>query len=254
MKKTTSSPEFWHKRFTQQAQWTTSIRNYLFKKTLIMPNSRILEVGCGTCAIISQFVETSTHAYGLDLDRNFLHYGAKRYGGLKLTQGDGHKLPYASNTFDVIFCHYLLLWVDQPDIVLREFARVGKSRSKLIIFAEPDYGGRIDSPPPLEKLGRAQTDSLKSQGADPFIGRSLTKIAHSINNINIIESGVLGSQSVAIPDDKFVESEREMITNDLLGIMDKDEINHLLAIDSQAWHMGIRVLFVPTFYLIAEKY
>jgi len=38
----------WHKRYVQQAGWTSELRNYLFKRAGLSGARRVLEVGCGS--------------------------------------------------------------------------------------------------------------------------------------------------------------------------------------------------------------
>ena len=136
--------------------------------------------------------------------------------------------------------------------ILEEFKRVCKNGAKIVIFAEPDYGGRIDSPRELVNLGIAQTNSLKLQGADPSIGRNLPRLAHNAG-LKILEFGVLGSQSSPVIDHDFLESEWEMLSHDLSGQLDKATLKEYQILDEKAWDNGTRVLFIPTFYLFAEN-
>ena len=241
----------WHKRFMQQSLWTTAIRNYLFKNESFRLDSRVLEIGCGTSAVLSQLPINDILLFGIDINREYLKFGQNMGKTLNLAQGDGHELPYPANNFDLIFFHYLLLWVEQPELILQEAARVGKTGSKIFLLAEPDYGGRVDAPPALEDLGKVQIESLLTQGADPFIGRKLPQIAKSAG-LNILEFGILGSQSSLQIDQAYIESEWEMLKHDLSDQLTDSELHQYQTIDSQAWLEGLRVLFIPTFYLSAE--
>ena len=241
----------WHKRFVQQTSWTTAIRNYLFNRLGLDADSRILEVGCGTCAVLSQKPISDYQTFGLDINHQYLSFANNHFNSLHLSQGDGHLLPYSSEVFDLVYCHYLLLWVNDPAKILREFKRVGKIGAKIMILAEPDYGGRIDYPPELEKLGIAQTLSLQNQGANPFIGRSLSQLVHS-TGLRVIEFGVLGSQSTPTFDQDFLESEWTMLYYDLSKHLDEITLKRYRLLDQNAWADGTRVLFIPTFYLYAE--
>jgi len=120
-----------------------------------------------------------------------------------------------------------------------------------MLFAEPDYGGRIDYPSALQKLGEAQTAALKSQGADPFIGRKLKEIVVEAGLTNY-QSGILGNEtdhSFSLP---YWESEWRMFEHDLQDVFSANEIDQLKQLDLQAHNKGIRSLFVPTFYLWAK--
>ena len=88
------------------------------------------------------------------------------------------------------FCHFLLLWVQSPQDILKEMKRVVQPGGAVLALAEPDYTGRIDYPPELEPLGRWQAESLRKQGADPDAGRKLRHWFVSAG-ITPIESGIM---------------------------------------------------------------
>ena len=50
----------WHQRYTQQAKWTYSLRKYLFEKGGLPRLARVLEVGRGTGAILSEISTAGT--------------------------------------------------------------------------------------------------------------------------------------------------------------------------------------------------
>src|SRR5512134_3202020 len=57
----------WHTRYSQQAKWTRDLREYIFEKTDLNRAQRVLEVGCGTGAILSELPK-HPNKYGLDID------------------------------------------------------------------------------------------------------------------------------------------------------------------------------------------
>jgi ubiquinone/menaquinone biosynthesis C-methylase UbiE len=159
----------WHKRFVQQAAWTSEIRLYLFERAGMQAAKRVLEVGCGTGAILSGLA-TQAVMHGLDKDQARLSEARRHAPKANLACADALALPYASGIFDITFCHFLLLWVGDPFLALREMKRVTRPGGSILALAEPDYGARVDKPDELAVLGRWQTESLRRQGADPFIG------------------------------------------------------------------------------------
>ena len=118
----------------------------------------------------------------------------------------------------------------------------------LSFFAEPDYGGRIDYPAPLSKVGNAQITSLGRQGADPFIGRKIAHFAAEAGLV-ILETGIIGYQTSSQQDKKFWENEWQIIRHDLKELIPEEEINRLEGLDKTSRLTGSRILFVPTFYL-----
>lgn len=254
------SPLEWHNRFVLQARWTRKIRTYIFKRARVLHKNRILEIGCGTGAIINETIpiiggynnqnigkDSYAHIFGLDLNINYLLLASNLVPGAELTQGDGHTLPYPRDCFDLTICHFLLLWVTHPEVVVTEMARVTAPGGAVFILAEPDYGGRIDYPLELEQLGIWQHEALKSQGAEPNLGRQLASILNKAGLKNI-EVGVLGGQWKGKPEKDEWESEWMVLLSDLQNYVPLERLEQLQKIDANAWKRGERILYVPTFY------
>src|SRR6185436_7789113 len=98
----------WHRRYLQQARWTRDLRTYLFKKADLNDKSRLLEVGCGTGAILSE-LPNYTSRHGLDIDTTALAQCSINAPTVFLVQGDALQLPYPNESFDIVYCHFLLL-------------------------------------------------------------------------------------------------------------------------------------------------
>jgi len=244
----TLTSQDWHRRFTRQAQWTKDLRAYLFQRTGIEKAQRVLEVGCGTGAILSDLPNAVPLRVGLDIDRNRLRTAMRKSQNVSLTQGDGHALPYPNDCFDITLCHFLLLWVTEPGQVLREMVRITRPGGTVLALAEPDYGGRIDHPDELSQLGMWQFESLKQQGADPTLGRKLAGLFHEAG-LEAVETGVLGGQWSGIPDWDAWESEWTVLESDLeKTFQDLETWKVLKDLDRSATEKGERVLFIPTFY------
>ena len=165
--------------------------------------------------------------------------------------GDGNNLPFQPAVFDVVVCHFLLLWVEDPDRILDEMVRVTKPGGWILALAEPDYGGRIDYPRELETIGQGQIQALLDQGANPYLGRALRALFHSAQ-LSEIRTGLLGGEWQGSPDEDQLESEWETLAQDLSDLLPAGEIERFRRIDHEAWEMGTRVLFVPTFYAVGR--
>jgi SAM-dependent methyltransferase len=263
--------EEWHQRFSQQARWTANLREHLYARAGLENARRILEVGCGTGALLSEWVKASParpeiiidrsgqknippdlNVHGLDLDRNYLSLARRQAPSAWLVQADAHFMPYAEASFDLLYCHFLLLWVREPRQVLAEMARLLRPGGSLLALAEPDYGGRIDYPPELIELGRQQEEALRRQGAETRLGRRLVSLFHQAG-LQDVEIGVLGGQWRGAPSQVEWQVEWAVLQNDLEAFMPCGELDRWRAIDAQAWKRGERVLFVPTFYAWGRK-
>lgn len=240
----------WHQRFSQQAGWTKDLRNYLLGRANLSDRSKILDVGCGTGAINKELDAVNIIQFGLDINLDHLKYAAKVTNKTHLSQGDAHLLPFDAGTFDLVFCHFLLLWVQSPQEVLGEMARVTKSGGKVIAFAEPDYGGRIDYPEKLAIIGEWQIRSLRHQGANPLMGRQLSGLFNRIG-LEGVETGVMGGQWSGLPDWDSIGAEWQVIESDLSIrsiLYSATALLELKQLEREAYENKERLLFVPTFY------
>jgi SAM-dependent methyltransferase len=161
-------------------------------------------------------------------------------------QGNALQLPYPSQSFDIVYCHFLLLWVRDPLQALLEMKRVAKADAAVIAFAEPDYTARLDEPRALAPLGRWQTESLKRQGADPGLGARLADLFFRAG-IPIVETGTL-QNAEREPSASEWDVEWEVIESDLAGSVPDADLQTLKQLDQQARLRGERVLRVPTYF------
>ena len=235
----------WHARYTQQANWTRALREYLFQQVGIKAADRVLEVGCGTGAILSEIRTQALH--GLDLQPASLMEARVHAPTASLTCGDALSLPYPEDAFDISLCHYLLLWVKDPHVTLSEMKRVTKPGGHVLALAEPDYSARIDKPPELAVLGRWQSESLRRQGADPSLGGRLAELFYQAG-IELVETGAIESQGKEAPTSAEWELEWAVLENDLADFAPVEEIRRLKRLDEGARTRGERILHVPTYF------
>jgi SAM-dependent methyltransferase len=235
----------WHKRYLQQAAWTRDLRAYLFRRAGLNEKSRVLEVGCGTGAILAELPGVAA-LHGLDIDPAALAQCRLHAPQSFLAQGNALGLPYSSQTFDIVYCHFLLLWVSEPVRALWEMRRVAKPGGQILAFAEPDYTARVDKPHELALLGPWQAESLRRQGADPGLGARLGDLFFEAG-IRLLETGTLQPAEGA-PSPEDWELEWVVIESDLAGLIPGRDIQKMKHLDRQARARGERRLHVPTYF------
>lgn len=250
------SPADWDIRFRQQARWTANLRQYFFnqpaiKRELAKKPLRLLEAGCGTgsvCSSLGALLKgNNARIHGLDIHQPFLNFGQRQSRTIRYTNGDVYRLPYASHSFYITVCHFLLLWLENPAEGLAEMHRVTIPGGWVAALAEPDYGGRIDHPEGLQQIGVMQAKSLQKQGADPNMGRKLSALFYQAGLKNI-QVGVMGGQWNTPSSHPENETEWQVLAEDLGGQINTDDLEKLRQVDETAWQDGSRILFVPTFY------
>lgn len=235
----------WHKRYAQQANWTRELRSYIFKKAGLEFAQRILEVGCGTGAVLAELPQRAG-IHGLDINHHSLIECGIHIPGVKRVQGNALRLPYPDKSFDIIYSHFLLLWVGDPLGALLEMKRAARPGGHVIAFAEPNYLERVDGPEELILLGKWQTQALIRQGADPGLGGRLAQLFFEAG-IRILETGTIQSRETEPSLDDW-EIEWDVIESDLRGWVPDQKLREMKQLDRRSREQGRRVLHVPTYF------
>ncbi len=237
----------WHRRYQQQAGWSKSVRDHIFQTLNLPVPSSILEVGCGTGAVLADYSKKSTFlTFGLDNKRSILLFNQKEDPSATLTCGEAPTLPFHNASFDLTFCHYLLLWLKDPLSAIKEMKRVTKPGGYVCAFAEPDYDGRIVYPPKLVKVIDLQTQSLNQQGANPNIGRQLRHLFTEAK-LNKVQAGMLAAEWNESKEN--LESEIEMLKNDLAFLGNKQSLTDTFDKNEISKES---IYFIPTFYAYGQ--
>lgn len=113
-----------------------------------MPSSSdalVLDAGGGTGKWAVQMAKKGCRVVLLDLSEGMLNIAKEKVAkeGFKhrvtIEKGDLRKLNYSDETFDLVFCEHTLFLLDKPDAALKEFARVLKTGSPLVVSAQNRY-------------------------------------------------------------------------------------------------------------------
>jgi len=244
--------DFWPSRYKVQATWTEPTRKFIIEQLSFSYPISVMEVGCGSSAVLKDFSLSNNKSIGIDLDFDILQYSKKINPNSSFINGNGFMLPIRNNFFDLSFCHYLLLWIDDPLSLLKEMVRVTKSEGWICCFAEPDYLSRIDSPFPMEKIGSYQNRALAEQGVSLQTGRNLPGWLSNLNLKNV-HWGILGSHQEIIKSQIHTDSELETLRADLKSYLPHNEVSQLVEEVINVRKKGNQVLFIPTFYAYGQK-
>ena len=244
------SPAEWDAQFVRQARWTRATRGHLYRRAGLIRARRVLDVGCGTGVVTHEMARrTRGEVIGVDIDPAMLAVAVERGGRVRYEEGDALALSYPDGHFDVVSCHFVLLWVADPERAVREMARVTAPGGSVLICAEPDYGGRLDWP--TLPLRRWQVEGVRRQGGDPLIGRRLRQL--------LVKAGLRADVGV-IPSlwdaaalrDNF-EAEWKWLRYDAGEGVDADEFDRAKRRAWAAIESGERLVYIPIFYAIGRK-
>ena len=242
------SAQDWHTRYQIQAQWTRALRYYFFDLLKSHHQKRILDIGCGTGVLLPDLQNLSpAEIFGGDIDLEHLEMAKDKSPESHLLGADVHHLPFKAGSFDLVLCHYFLMWTGNPTSALNEMRRVTADDGYVVAFAEPDYGGRIDHPPEFIKIRDLQIAGLLRAGADPRMGREL-KSLFSAGGFTEITCGVYEGSWQGEPSPDEIESEWQVLEEDLAGQLSAAEIAALKKYEMGVRKKGARLIYVPTFY------
>ena len=92
----------------------------------------VLEFGCGAAQWSAGLVDDGARVIGLDLSRAQLGHARQRRSDLDLVQAAGQYLPFAPESFDLVFCdHGAMSWAD-PHRTVPEVSRILRRDGRLV--------------------------------------------------------------------------------------------------------------------------
>ena len=119
----------------------------------LRPNSRLLDVGCGTGRHLLELSRHPATLVGLDFARDDLR--VMRYildltekerpvaATMHAVQGDGERLPFPDDAFDQVICTETLEHVPDDRAILCELMRVLKPGGVLAVSVPDEYSERL---------------------------------------------------------------------------------------------------------------
>jgi SAM-dependent methyltransferase len=179
----------------EQARNTKTIREYLYDKNHLSSCRYVIDIGCGEGEIAKELIKKANgFVIGLDIDPSMINVAVQdNHNRLQYIIADAHNLPLKTGTVEFSQFHFVLMWTQNPSLVLQEIKRVLLPKG-VIIALESDYSGRIENlpsyHPSIPKSSSILVKNLKKIGADPFIGHKLPGLFHDIGFAQI-QFGVL---------------------------------------------------------------
>ena len=180
-------------------------------------------------------------------------HGLKVYKNVELRVGNAEKLPFKDNMFDIVTCNLLLMWAENPQMVVKEMARVTKTGGIVLASLEPDYGGKLHWPenPKIDPIFAGK--AIKDRGGDPHIGRKLRLLfvrAGLITKVGIGNNRIWNCEE----DKAYYLHARDFYVKTLKDAgLSQDEIDRWEYDYLESLDEGIQLNFFPQFYAIGKK-
>lgn len=98
----------------------------------------VIEVGAGTGNFLSLFAPVAGRLVATDLTPGMLRVGREMHGLTQIVCGDGARLPFADDSFDLVTSAHAMHHIPDPVPVLREMARIARSHLLVVDIAGSD--------------------------------------------------------------------------------------------------------------------
>jgi ubiquinone/menaquinone biosynthesis C-methylase UbiE len=142
---------------------------------------QVLDVGCGLgheVRRLAQLVGPRGRVVGIDANPAMITEARQRGAGLTLPisfeVGDAHQVGFADDTFDLCRTERVLRYVDGPEAVLAEMARLTRPGGSVLAFDFDTDQTVVDAPDPA--LVRRIAEVLDAAVPHPWIGRQLFRL------------------------------------------------------------------------------
>jgi SAM-dependent methyltransferase len=150
----------------------------------LSPLAQVLEVGCGTGAIVRLLAhrgDFSGKVFGVDQSLTFIE-AARRFAQdenlsdrVDFRVGDAHRLDFSPATFDAVIAHTLISHVTEPITVLREMVRVVRPGGTVAIF-DGDYASLTYAFPDHDIGHQMDVALVNATFTNPLVMRDLPRL------------------------------------------------------------------------------
>jgi ubiquinone/menaquinone biosynthesis C-methylase UbiE len=108
----------------------------------LAPGSRVLEVGCGAGFLSVELAKRGLHVHAIDSTESMVELTRQHSEECGITEllsvgiGDVYALAFEDDSFDLVIAVGVLPWLAQPELAIREMARVTVQGNHIILTAD----------------------------------------------------------------------------------------------------------------------
>lgn len=164
-------------RLRQQVARMWHRERSLLRKLGLTSGASILDVGCGSGALIDGLTHDFSPRRIVGVDMSAEHLRRAHTLVPTIAFADASALPFGEAEFDFVVFRFVLRHLQAPAAAVSEARRVLRSGGRLLLI-DADDGALVVDPEPRgwTSLKLALDHSARRRGADPFIGRRLRRI------------------------------------------------------------------------------
>ena len=115
--------------------------------------SKLLDVGCGTGYHLARYRERGFEIAGMDGSEEMLKQARIANPSIDFKQGDVEKIPFDSNSFDIVLCIEVLRYLPDINPCVGEIVRVLKPGGIALVTAAPPLQANLY--PPINRITAA---------------------------------------------------------------------------------------------------
>lgn len=168
-----------HESVLRSHRWRTAENSAAYLLPYLLPQHRLLDVGCGPATLTLDLASRVASATGLEHTEAALDIGraeAERQGATNVdfVVGDVHALDIPDASYCVVHAHQVLQHVADPVQALREMRRVTKPGG-LVAARDSDYAAFTWFPrlPALDEWMALYQRCARANGGEPDAGRRM---------------------------------------------------------------------------------
>lgn len=94
--------------------------------------TKVLDVGCGSGLFSEAFALRNLNVIGIDKNLHMVKVASDMVLNAHFQEGNAEQLPFADNSFDLVFLGHVLHESNDPHLVLQEAGRVATSRVAIL--------------------------------------------------------------------------------------------------------------------------
>jgi ubiquinone/menaquinone biosynthesis C-methylase UbiE len=218
---------------SRSRRFRPELKEPFFEYLGLFEYARVLDVGCGPgtfARYLARYIKPPGLIWGIDRDRTFIEYARRRAekrgvsGYMKYAVADALALPFDDGTFDSVTSYTLIEHAPNPEVLVREMARVCKPGGTISVMAvlsvESEHGLLRDPfDRRIEELFRKFRKAIEPLEEAYHVGRGLPieEIPRLFERLSLVEIRISGFYTPFCLDDaRYPLAEKERILREEL--------------------------------------